>query len=68
MQASITEQLASVCSKIDNVAGQMETVESRQKSLEEEIKLLSQKNTTTPNVSGKRKRVTPVALQVIPDL
>ena len=62
MQKNISEQLTKVCNKLDDVSERIDDLEDRQRSFENKIGQSSQ--SVSPAVPGKRRRVTPAALQV----
>ena len=67
-QANIDKHMTSVGTKLDGIQSRMNDLEARQKSLENEVHdstSLSSSTNSSPVVSkGKRRRVTPTALQV----
>ena len=66
-QSSMEEQFQTVTSKLDSISERMNVLEKSQASLEEQMsKPSSIPSSTTPKVKGpkKRKRLTPVAMQV----
>ena len=59
----------SVCTKIDCIYNQLDYLETRQKTLEDDIdtrsSTASSSTSVTPSSIGKRKRATPLILQVL---
>ena len=65
-QSSMEQQFQTVTAKLDSISERMNVLEKSQTSLEEQMSKPSCVPSSTPKVKGpkKRKRLTPVALQV----
>ena len=64
-QSSVDKQLNTVCDKLETINSRMTVLETRQKSLEDEVRSSTSSSTnSTPQSGRRRKRLTPVALQV----
>ena len=68
-QQCMDSKRGSVCIKIDCIYNQLDSLETRQKTPEDDIDIrsstASSSTSVTPSSIGKRKRATPLVLQVL---
>ncbi len=67
LHSNLDTKLQTVCDKLSDIDSRMISLEVRQKTLESEMRQSVSSSSTSPasDTSQKRKRVTPIALQVM---